>query len=271
MVRIAILGALLAAAARADVTWLRDLEKAKDRAVAEDKLVFILFDAEECEPCRQMEEDTFPRPDVRQWLGGVVCVRIRVDTDSGDAIATKFGIEGIPTIVLLEPSGRVLYNKGGRPEPEHFVDFLMVEEWNAAVDACNIKDPTGAAPHLFFVRKWFADTRLGKEAEGIYRELEKVEGFKAAYDAAQKAYDDSLAAVRKAREELLAEEREAARKQQERRARARQLKAEADELHRKYMRSKAYDLYRKILAECPDCPEAKEARAILERNKQRTK
>lgn len=265
------LGALLAAAAHADIRWSNDLEKAKDRAIAEDKLVFLLFDATECEPSDQMRTDTFPRPEVQKWLEGLVCVRINAETESGNAIATRFGIEGVPTIVLLEPSGRVLFNRGGRPEPEHFVDFFAIEEWNAAIEACSIKDPIGAAPHLFFVRKWFPGTRLGKEAEKICGDLKDVEGFQAAYDTAQKAYDDSLAALRKAREERVEEARSAERRRQERRAQARAMKTEADELHKKYLRTKAYDLYRKIIAEYPDLPEAKEARAILEKNKQRLK
>lgn len=46
VVRIVAMGALLAAAAHADVEWLRDFEKAKARALKEDKLVFIDFYAD---------------------------------------------------------------------------------------------------------------------------------------------------------------------------------------------------------------------------------
>ncbi len=271
MLRAVALGVLLAAAAHADIRWSNDLEKAKDRAIAEDKLVFLLFDGNDCEPTEEMRTDTFPRPEVQQWLGGLVCVRINAETESGNATATKFGIEGVPTIVLLEPSGRVLYNRGGRPRPDQFVDFFAAEERNAAVDACNSNDPIGAARHLFFVRKWFPGTPLAKEAEQICSDFKDVEGFKAAYDATKKAYDDSLAALRKAREERAEQARAAERRQEERRAESKALKKEADELHKKYLRTKAYDLYRKILAEYPDLPEAKEARAILEKNKQRLK
>jgi thiol:disulfide interchange protein len=46
MTRIAAFGVLLAAAAHADVSWLRDFEKAKERALKEDKLVLIDFYAD---------------------------------------------------------------------------------------------------------------------------------------------------------------------------------------------------------------------------------
>lgn len=269
MLRTVAMGVLLAAAARADIAWMRDFEKAKERAVREDRLIFLLFDADPCEPVEEMEKDTFSRRDVQEWLNGLVCVRINAETESGNQLATKFGIEGVPTIVLLEPAGCVLHNKGGRPEPEGFVGYFAAVEWNAAIDACNNKDPKGAAPHFFFLHKWFGATKLGKEAEKIRREIENEEAFKAAYDAAEKAYDDALAAVREAAAERLEQAREAARKDEERRAKARELKAEADALHKKYMRTKAYDLYRRILKEYPDLPEAEEARKILEKNKQK--
>lgn len=269
MVRILASGMLFAAAAHAGIVWERDLDKAQKRALKEDKLVFLLFYAEPCEPYEQMQADTFPRPDVQAWLGGLVCMRINGEGPAGDALATRFGIEGVPTIVLLEPSGRVLYNKGGRPEPGQFVDFFGMSAYNAAVDACNLENPKGAAPHLFFVRKWFGATNIGKLAEEVYRSAEKEEGFKAAYEAAQKAYDDGLAAARKAEEDRLEQARVAAQKEQGRRATATALKAEADTLYKKYLRTKAFDLYRRILAEYPDLPEAEEASAILRKNKQK--
>ena len=46
MLRIVATGVLLAAAAHADVSWLRDFEKAKERALKEDKLIFIDFYAD---------------------------------------------------------------------------------------------------------------------------------------------------------------------------------------------------------------------------------
>jgi hypothetical protein len=46
MVRILAMGVLLAAAARADIRWEQDFERAKARALAEDKLIFIDFYAD---------------------------------------------------------------------------------------------------------------------------------------------------------------------------------------------------------------------------------
>jgi hypothetical protein len=216
-----------------------------------------------------METDTFPRRDVQDWLGGLICIRVNAGGENGHPLATKFKVEGFPWLVLIDPTGKILYSDGGAPPGEHFVAYFAVERYNKAVDSYNIKDPKGAAPDLFFVRKWFPGTDLGKKAEEICGLLEKEEGFKAAYAAAEKAYADALAEARKAEEARLEEARAAKRKEEERREKAKALRAEADELYDKYLRTKAFDLYRKILAEYPDLPEAKWAESVLKKHKQK--
>lgn len=185
---------------------------------------------------------------------------MRINAGEGEhPLAKKFGVDGFPTLVLMEPSGKILYNKAGAPaDPGHFVDFFGLDANNAAVKALMDHDARAAAPHLYFLRRWFAGTGLSKQADEIYEEFEKEEGFAEAYEAARKEY-----------EKRLEEAREALRKVAERREKAKALKAEADGLYRKYLRTKAYDIYRRILAEYPDVPEAEEALAILRKNKQK--
>ena len=54
-----------------------------------------------------MDADTYPRRDVQQWLATTVCMKINAERDAG--LADKFGVRAFPTLVLMEPSGTVLY------------------------------------------------------------------------------------------------------------------------------------------------------------------
>jgi hypothetical protein len=209
-----------------------------------------------------METDTFPRRGVQEWLDGLVCMKVNAGGENGHPLATKFKVDGFPTLVLLDPMGKVLHNMAGAPPGEHFVASFAVERYNKAVESYNLRDAKGAAPDLFFVRKWFPGTDLGKRAEEICGLLEKEEGFREAYAAAGKAHADALAEARKAKEE-------AERKEEERRAKVKALRTEADELYKKYLRTKAFDLYRRILAEYPDTPEAEWAESVLKKHKQK--
>jgi tetratricopeptide (TPR) repeat protein len=201
----------------------------------------------------------FPQREVKEWMSGLVCVKINAGGDDGHPLAKKFGVDAFPTLVLLEPSGKVLYNQAGAPaDATHFVEFFGLDANNAAVKAVMDHDAKAAAAPLFYLRRWFAGTSLSKQADEIYGEFEKEPGFAEAYEAAQKEY-----------EKRLEEARDAVKKEQERRDKAKALKEEADGLYKKYLRTKAYEIYRKILAEYPDLPEADEAEAILKKNKQK--
>jgi thioredoxin-like negative regulator of GroEL len=49
--------------------------------------------------------------------GTIRFAKVDVTTDAGERIAARFGVTTIPTFVLLDREGRVVYRKvGGRPE-----------------------------------------------------------------------------------------------------------------------------------------------------------
>lgn len=205
-----------------------------------------------------MERVTFQRPDVKKLLAGMVCMKI--DAGDGHPLASRFGVGAFPTLVLLEPTGEVLYKDAGAPAPEGFANFFAIDDYNALVRAYNQKDWKAAAPHAFFLRTHFGDTEIGKKAEELYEHARTQEGFAEAYEAA-----------RLAREARLEKERAKLRKEEARREEAKTLKAKADELYEKYLRSKSYKLYKRIILEYPDLPEAEAAREILRKHKQKWK
>ncbi len=203
-----------------------------------------------------MEADALPRKDVQEWLSGMVCMKIDAGGERGHPLADQFRVEGFPTIVLIDPTGKVLYNKGGAPVGEHFVSYFAAATYNQAVAAYNRKEYAATAPHLFFIRKWFAGTEIGKAAHDMYKVASTDAAFLAAYEKEVQQHATRL-------EELRAKEKAAA----ERRAKVAALKAEADEHLKKFRKGNAFDAYRKLIAEYPDTPEADAARDTLRKYK----
>jgi len=208
-----------------------------------------------------MDADTYPRRDVQAWLATMVCVKLNGGADGGAPEEKKrFAVEGFPTLVLLDPTGKVLHNEGGAPAAAGFVEYFAADRYNTGIRAYNKKRWEAAAPHMFFVRKWFPGTKLAKECDRLHKICMREAAYAKAYLETEAAFKKGLEAARAV---IRAEE--------ERRAIAAKMKAAADKWYEKYMRQKAYKIYKQIIWEYPDLPEAEAARNVLRSKKQKWK
>ena len=107
---------------------------------------------------------------------------------------------------------------------------------------------------------YFGNTPLGKKVEELFAYADAQKGFSEAYKEAQKAHEAHL---ERARAKL--------RKEEERREKAKALYGEADALYDRYMRSKSFKIFKQIILEFPDLPEAEWARAVLRKHKKKWK
>ncbi len=99
------------------------LEKALARAKAENKPIVLDFKAEWCVPCRQMEKEVFPAPQIAERLKKVIFVSI--DTDKEPELSAKIGVAGLPDIRFYSSDGRLL-NKT--------IGFQTIESFSVRLD-----------------------------------------------------------------------------------------------------------------------------------------
>lgn len=96
-----------ALAAPQESLWMsQDLEGAQAKAKAEHKVVLVDIYAQWCAQCHELDEKTWPDPQVRAWIQANA-VPVRIDTDAvRKDLAPKLKIGSYPTVLVLDPEGQ---------------------------------------------------------------------------------------------------------------------------------------------------------------------
>ena len=117
--------------------WKTDYAAALEQAAKENKMVLLDFTGSDwCGWCVKLEKDTFSKPEFKKFAEQSL-VLVELDFPRGKAqsdelkkqnedLAEKFGVQGFPTLVLLDPLGKeaarnIGYLQGG---PEAFIQWV---------------------------------------------------------------------------------------------------------------------------------------------------
>jgi thiol:disulfide interchange protein len=112
-----------ATAATSAIAWEKDLAGALARAESESKLVMVDFYTDWCRWCQVMDDKTFSDGAVQTELKRMVVVKLDAERDGRDA-ARRYRVEGFPTILFLDGSGREVGRIPGYMPPEPFLEEL---------------------------------------------------------------------------------------------------------------------------------------------------
>lgn len=122
-------GALLSfslVSAQAEATWLTDLSKAQAEAKAQHKLLLLDFTGSDwCVWCKKLDAEVFKQPEFESYAKDHL-VLLTVDfprktavapevKKQNEELAQKFGIEGFPTVVVLNGDGKQVGELGYEP------------------------------------------------------------------------------------------------------------------------------------------------------------
>jgi len=114
-----------------ELNWTTDLPKALAKAKAENKLVMMDFTGSDwCSWCMKLNKEIFSQPEFAQYASKNI-VAVEVDfprhkemsdeqKQANAKLAKKYGIEGYPTVIVLNGDGKKVGELGyleGGPKP----------------------------------------------------------------------------------------------------------------------------------------------------------
>lgn len=116
--------------------WLTDFEKAKAEAAARKVPILIDFAGSDwCGWCIRLDNEVFSKPEFQAYAKDNLVLFLadfpngkpqpEVVKTQNKALAEKYGVEGFPSVLLLDSTGKVLgktgYQKGG---PVDYVEHI---------------------------------------------------------------------------------------------------------------------------------------------------
>ena len=125
------------AAQQSDALWLTNYQQALAQATKEKKDVLIEFAGSDwCVPCMQMEKDVFSQREFIEFAkNNLVLLKLDFprrkklppeEKEQNQKLGEQFTIEGFPTYVLVNPTGKELKRQIGYVEggPKKFIEWV---------------------------------------------------------------------------------------------------------------------------------------------------
>lgn len=106
------------------IAWRTNLPKALEESRMTGKPVLVDFSASWCPPCQQMRQSSWPDPRVGKAIeSGYIPVLMDADSPESTEPASRYGIQLIPAVLVLDSGGNVL-REGGAMTAEQLLQFL---------------------------------------------------------------------------------------------------------------------------------------------------
>lgn len=114
---------LLCTSAMAEDGWLDNLDDALKQAESEKKLVLVDFTATWCGWCTKLKEEVFSKDEFTQYVADKF-VLVAIDADKNKELVDKYGVQGFPTIMVLDGEGKEVHKIVGFKPLDGFIEEL---------------------------------------------------------------------------------------------------------------------------------------------------
>lgn len=106
-----------------DLKWYTEHDEAIKEASRTGKNVFMVFSASWCPACQKLESETLQNTEVQRRLAEDF-IAVKIDVDTSPALSSRYRIYGVPTVIILDPSGNEIGRREGYMSPDELISYL---------------------------------------------------------------------------------------------------------------------------------------------------
>lgn len=106
-----------------NIQWNYDLNSAIKTAQKSNMLLFVDFYSDSCQYCKELDEKTYPDQRVQQTMANKY-VAVKINVDKNPDLASKYGIYGLPTLVIMDSNGNEIKRVEGYQTPSQLLSIL---------------------------------------------------------------------------------------------------------------------------------------------------
>jgi thioredoxin:protein disulfide reductase len=114
------------------LSWHKsDVAAAQERAKREGRPLLIDFTAAWCVACKELDKVTFAAPEVNAEASRFLAVKVDATNQDDPSVETtleRFGVKGLPTVLLFDSTGK---------EAKRFTDFVSPEQFLSEIKSVN--------------------------------------------------------------------------------------------------------------------------------------
>ncbi len=114
-------------------TW----DEAKDKAIAENKVIFVDAYTAWCGPCKRMAKNVFPQKAVGEFYNeNFICLKLDMEKGEGPKFAREYGVRSYPTLLYIDGAGEVVHRAVGGKQPADFIKLgeMVVRKVDKSLD-----------------------------------------------------------------------------------------------------------------------------------------
>lgn len=106
-----------------EIEWENSLRRGEVKAKEENKPIMADFYTDWCGWCTKLDQDSYSNPKIQDLASKFVCVK--VDGDKYPADVKKYGVDGYPTIVFIDSTGKEIDRNVGYAGPDELAGIMQ--------------------------------------------------------------------------------------------------------------------------------------------------